>query len=111
MSLKVNDLKEHIETGIKNIIVPAVERIESMRYANTSEVGKRKAREIRDAFDDMVSDALSEVLAEAIAYHIRNAAITGTIITTGSPFTQQAQIFHIETPIINGTVPNTLGIS
>lgn len=111
MSLKVNDLKEHIETGIKNIIVPAVERIESMRYANTSEVGKRKAREIRDAFDDMVSDALSEVLAEAIDYHIRNAAITGTIITTGSPFTQQAQIFHIETPIINGTVPNTLGIS
>lgn len=111
MSLKVGDLKEHIETGIKNIIVPAVERIVSMQFSDTSDVGKKKAREIREAFDDMVSDALAEVLAQAIDYHIRNAAITGTIITTGSPFTQQAQIFHIETPITNGKVPNTLGIS
>lgn len=111
MSLKVDDLKEHIETGIKNIVVPAVERVISMQFADTSEVGKQKAREIGDAFDDMVSDALAEVLAQAIDYHIRNAAITGTIVTTGSPFTQQAQIFHIETPITNGKVPNTLGIS
>ena len=63
------------------------------------------------AWDYMVSDAMSEVLAQAIDYHIRNAAITGTIITTGSPFTQQAKIFHIETPITTGKVPNTLGIS
>ena len=111
MSLKVNDLKEHIEVGFKNIIAPAVERIESLRYTDKSKLGKKKAREIRELWDDMVSDAMSEVLAQAIDYHIRNAAITGTIITTGSPFTQQAKIFHIETTIINGTVPNTLGIN
>lgn len=111
MSLKVNDLKEHIEVGLKNIVVPAIERIELSRYPVPSDVGKKKAREIRELWDDMVSDALSEVIAQAIDYYIRNAAITGTIITTGSPFTQQAQIFHIETPIIDGKVPNTLGIS
>ena len=111
MSLKVDDLKEHLSVGLKNIVVPAIERIESIRYQNTSELGKEKAKEIKEAFDSMVSDSLAEVIAQAIDYYIRNAAITGTIITTGGPVTQQAQITHIETPITNGKVPNTLGIS
>jgi hypothetical protein len=111
MSLKVGDLKEHIEVGLKNIVNPAIERIESLRYTDKSEIGKRKAREIRDMWDDMVSDALSEVIAQAIDYYIKNADITGTIITVGSPFTQEATIFSTQVPIVNGTVPNTLGIS
>lgn len=109
--LKVDDLKSQLEAGIKTILVPAIERMESMRYPNTSKAGKAKAEEIRNAFNDMVAEPLAEVIANAIDYYIKNASITGTIITVGGPMSQTATISSMPTPITNGKVPNTLGIS
>jgi hypothetical protein len=54
---------------------------------------------------------LADNIANAIDYYIKNMAITGTIITVGSPVTQTAVITSMPTPVANGKVPNTLGIS
>ena len=66
---------------------------------------------IAETFDDLVTEPLAENLANAIDYYVKNIAITGTIITSGSPVTQTAMISSMPTPVINGKVPNTLGIS
>jgi len=50
-------------------------------------------------------------LAEAIDYYIKNADITGTIITVGNKFTQTAKINPPGTPVMGGKIPNTLGIN
>ena len=43
-------------------------------------------------------------------YYVRNIEISGTVITVGGPMTQTAKINGMPTPILNGVVPNTLGI-
>lgn len=109
--LKVDDLKSQIKTGIQNIVIPAIERIELMKQPVTSELGTEQAKNVADTFDELISEPLAEVIANAIDYYVKNIAITGTIITIGGPTTQTAQITSMPTPVTNGKVPNTLGIS
>ena len=109
--LNVEGLKDNIKQMIKDIVIPAVKEIELARLPVKSDVGDKMAEQIADTFDELVTEPLAENLANAIDYYVKNIAITGTIITTGSPVTQTAIITSQPTPVINGKVPNTLGIS
>ena len=75
-----------------------------------SELGKEKAKEFAETFDELVTEQLAKLIANAIDYYIKNISITGTIITTGSPVTQMAVIAPAPVPSTAGKIPNTLGI-
>ena len=109
--LDVEKLKNEIKTGIHNTVIPAIERIELQRLPQTSEECKKIAKDVSDTFDEIVSDALAEILANAIDYYVKNMNITGTIITVGGPTTQTATIAPAPTPVTGGKIPNTFGIS
>jgi len=109
--LKVNDLKYQLKVAYSKVLPTAIERIVLTLMPEKSKVGEEKAKEMAQQFDELVSEELAELTANAIDYYIKNAAITGTIITAGSPTTQMAKITSMPTPITNGKVPNTLGIS
>ena len=109
--LNVDGLKDQLKQTIQDIIIPAIKEIELARQPVKSDVGDKQAQQIADTFDELVTEPLAENLANAIDYYVKNIAITGTIITTGSPITQTAKIFSLPTPVTNGKVPNTLGIS
>ena len=109
--LDVNRLKKQISAGIKNIVVPAVKEMELHRHPKKSKKSDQLAQEVSEMFDEVVTDALADVIANAIDYYVKHIAITGQIITTGSPTAQQAKINSMSAPILNGKIPNTLGVS
>lgn len=108
--LNADKLKNEIANGIKQIVIPAIETIELAQLPPgklSEDMAKNKAK----MFDELVTNQLADVLANSIDYYIKNANITGTIITTGSPTTQVAKINPAPTPITGGKVPNTFGIN
>ena len=109
--LNVEGLKNQLKQTIQEIIIPAIKEIELARQSVKSEAGNKLAQQIADTFDDLVTEPLAENLANTIDYYVKNISITGTIITTGSPITQTAVITSMKTPVVNGKIPNTLGIS
>ena len=109
--LNVDGLKDNIKQMIQDIVIPAIKEIELARQPNKSDIGEKQAEQIAETFDELVSEPLADNLANAIDYYVKNMAITGTIITVGSPVTQTAIITSMPTPVTNGKVPNTLGIS
>ena len=109
--LNVDGLKEQIMQTIKDVIIPAIKEIELAKQPVKSDIGDKQAQQVADTFDELVTEPLADNLANAIDYYIKNMAITGTIITVGSPATQTAVITSMPTPVANGKVPNTLGIS
>ena len=109
--LDVDKLKNEIADGIKTTIIPAIKRLELMRFPSTSELGNEMAEDAAAAFDDIVTEPLAEIIANAIDFYIKNANITGTLITNGSPTTHVCTIAAPPTPVTGGKIPNTLGIS
>lgn len=109
--LNVDGLKEQLMQIIKDVVVPAIKEIELARQPLKSDIGDKQAQKIAETFDELVTEPLADNLANAIDYYVKNISITGTIITTGSPVTQTAKIISMPTPVTNGKVPNTLGIS
>ncbi len=109
--LNVDGLKDQLKQTIKDVLIPAIKELELARQPNKSDVGDKQAEQIAQTFDDLITEPLAENLANAIDYYVKNIAITGTIITTGTPVTQTAVITSMPTPVTNGKVPNTLGIS
>ena len=69
------------------------------------------AKDIAERFDASTSDQMAELLSSAIDYYVKNISVTGTLITTGSPFVHTVSITAAPTPITAGKIPNTLGIS
>ena len=110
--LKPDDLKSQLHAAFKQYIPKAIEQCmaNDMQEAGTSKLAKEKAKKFAKTFDDLVSEPLAESIAQAIDYYVKNAQIYGTIITVGSRFTQTATINSTDKPLVNGKVPNTLGI-
>lgn len=108
--LNVKELQNQIKISIQNILVPAVEEVMKVSFPILTETNQETAKDMAEAFDNLVSEPLAEALANAIDYYVKNMSITGTIITTGSPVSQTAKIFSTK-PITNGKIPNTLGVS
>lgn len=109
--LDVDKLKDQIQEGIQNTVIPAIERIELLRLPQQTAEGNEMAKNVADTFDELVSEALADIIANAIDYYIKNMNITGTLITNGSPSTHTCKISPAPTPITGGKIPNTLGIS
>ncbi len=109
--LDVDKLKKEIQTAIQNTVIPAIERIELKRMPTSSSAGNEMAKDIANTFDELVSEALADIIANAIDYYIKNMNITGMLITNGSPSTHTCTISPAPTPITGGKIPNTLGIS
>lgn len=109
--LKVNDLQKQIKAGLTEIYKPAIERCVLMLFPEKTDVGDNISKDIAEAFDDMTSEAVAEILANAIDYYVRNITITGNLITNGPPTTHTCTITPAPTPITAGKIPNTLGIS
>jgi hypothetical protein len=109
--LKVDDLKSQLKSAITNTVKPAIKQVLLASYPVKSNQGDEMAERLSQTFDELVSEQLATLFAQAIDYYIKNASITGTIITAGSPVTQTAVITSLPTPVTNGKVPNTLGIS
>ena len=80
-------------------------QINLKKQPTTSELGNEQAKEVATVFDEMVSEALADILANAIDYYVKNMNITGTIITVGGPTTQTATIAPAPTPITGGKIP------
>ena len=109
--LNVNTLKQQIQQGFTEIYKPALETIILNSYPKTSNSGKKKAAEMAKTWDELTAEPMAEIIANAIDYYIKNANITGTLITYGSPGTHTGRVVAAPTPIVAGKIPNTLGIS
>jgi hypothetical protein len=109
--LDSNKLQKQLQQSIQDIIIPAIEQLELKRYPYKNQWSERNAKEISKLFDNLVSEPLAKVIADAIDCYIKNANVTGTIITTGSPTTQVARINPAGTPTMGGKIPNTFGIN
>ena len=103
-------LKENLANGLSTVLRPAIEECFKRIWPGKSNIGNSYAENFANNFDEMVSDQLAEVFAAAIDYYVKNIEIFGTVMTTGSSIMQTAQINGMSTPILNGAIPNTLGI-
>lgn len=109
--LNADVLKNQIKDAIHVTVIPAISEITKISFPEQGKKGDELAEKMANTFDELVSEQLAEIIANAIDAYIKNMAITGTIITIGSPTTQTAQIFSTPSPMTNGKVPNTLGVS
>jgi hypothetical protein len=109
--LKQEDLQSQLEKAFRNILPGAIEACKLEELPSKSAVGDANAKRFADTFTDMVAGPLATAISSAVDYYIKNASITGTLITYGSPTTHTATISSMPQPAVNGKVPNTLGIS
>ena len=109
--LNPSSLESQLKDIYSTILPPAVEQIVLTLFPQETDIGNNIAKQCAETFDEMVSGPLAEMIANAIDYYVHNISISGMIITTGSPFTQQAQIAPAPSPTVGGKIPNTFGIS
>lgn len=105
MPLHVDTLQSEIQTAIEDILQPALEQGMLATYTRASDKAKIAAKRFSEVVTEQVAEPMAKSLAAAIDYHVRSADIFGKIITDPvkadieSPF-----------PLLNGIIPNTLGI-
>ena len=107
--LNKQTLQKEIQGAIEELLPNALrEGLKSTFYRET-ESGNKMADRFASVVTELFAQPFSEALAAAIDYHVRSASIYGTIVTVGSMVTQTANV-NSPSPILNGKVPNTLGI-
>lgn len=108
--LNKSELKTQIQDGIEKFLKPALEGGFKSTFPNESEIGDETAQTFAETTVEIFAEPFATHLADCIDYYVKSISISGTIITTGSPATQQAMI---KSPkyVTNGKVPNSLGIS
>lgn len=109
--LNENQLANNFKDTFKNILCPVFETALLEFLPSKSEDGTEKCAQFKECLMENLCEPLATALASAIHMYVKQISINGTIITTGSPFTQTAVISSNFIPIVNGTVPNSLGIS
>ena len=112
--LNSNQLKSDLKNTFSQILPNAIEVCLRSTYTEMTDQTEKLCSEFAERFDNMVSDALAERLADIIDQYLKSACIYGNIITTGSPVTQTAIVnpggtLNVANPIA-GKVPNILGI-
>lgn len=104
-------LGEYISNSIRTIVGPAIQQCLLNSFPVQTSAGEMMAEQFCTSFNELVADALGEALADAIDYYIKNMNIHGVIMTTGGPTNQTANINGSNVPMVNGVIPNTLGVS
>ena len=107
-------LKADLKNTFSQILPNAIEICMRSTFTEMTDESQKLCAEFAERFDDMVSDALAERMADIIDQYVKSACIYGTIITTGSPVTQMAMInpggvVNVANPVA-GKIPNILGI-
>lgn len=109
--LKPEVLKEQIYNAFSQYFPLAFEEAAKVLMPTTSEAGSEMCKNFGQTLSELLAEPMASSIAYAIDFYIKNASITGQIVTTGSPVTQTATLIPSTTPIIAGTIPNTLKIS
>ncbi len=107
--LKVDKLESEIKKAFDETFPGAFEQAILTIFPEKSKTGDDMAKEFGETVTELISEPMAQRLAAAIDYHVRSADIYGTIITVGSMVTQTAMV-NSTSPLVNGKVPNTLGI-
>lgn len=107
--MTVKELKDHIAGGVKSTLPKSLKDALKGMWPN-SDLAEDLADEMSHALVTAFADSFADVLATAIDAYATSLKITGTIITTGSPSTQQARIIEAPMPASAGSIPNTLKI-
>lgn len=102
-------LAKNLTKALKDYLCPVFETALLELMPGPSEDGNDKAKQFRECLEDNLCENLAIALASCIDTYIKNADIVGTVLTTGSPFTQQAQLIGPPQPT-KGLVPNGLKI-
>lgn len=108
--LNPSGLEQQIKNALEQYLPPTFEAAAHVLIPGTSDAGDEVCKEFGQTVSDLLSEPLASSLAAAIDYYVKNISISGTIITTGSPVTQQAPIIPAPTPVVAGVIPNTLKI-
>lgn len=107
--LDVSALQKSLQTAFEEVLPSAFKEVMKAISPVKSSDMEDKADAVEKMVKELISEDLSTRIAYAIDYYIKNANVYGTIITVGSPTTQTASI-QSPSPLINGKVPNSLGI-
>lgn len=102
-------LAKEIKAMLDDVVPGAMEQAWLETFPGNSEAGRELAKKFGETFNKLTSPHISQRLAAAIDYYVRNADIYGTLITTGSPVLHTCAI-ESPFPLTNGKVPNTLGL-
>lgn len=108
--LNEQKLYKEIKAAFNETFPTAFQHALKTTFPGQSSVGDDVAKQFGKSIDEAISEPLAKRLAAAIDYYVRNANVYGTIITVGSPVTQTA-VINSPTPLTNGKIPNTLGIT
>ena len=109
--LNVNVLKSKIQEGFTAIYKPAIEQVILATMPQKSKLGDEMAKRLSETWDELTAEPMAEIIANAIDFYIKNANITGTLLTYGSPGAHSGSFIAAPTPTVAGKIPNTLGIS
>lgn len=108
--LNPDGLEKQIKNALEQYLPPTFEQAAHILLPSKSDAGDEICKEFGQTVSDLLAEPLASSLAAAIDYYVKNISISGTIITTGSPVTQQAPIVPAPTPTVAGVIPNTLKI-
>lgn len=108
--LNPDNLEKQIKNALEQYLPVAFEQAILTLMPGKSKEGDEMAKNFGNTVSKLLAEPLASSLAAAIDYYVKNISISGTIITTGSPVTQQS-IISSPSPLTNGIVPNSLKIT
>lgn len=112
--LNNTQLKADLKNTFSQILPNAIEVCMRSTFTQLTDQSQKMCTEFAERFDEMVSDALAERLADIIDQYLKSMCIYGNILTAGSPVTQTAIInpggvINVANPVA-GKLPNVFGV-
>ena len=104
-------LKDDIQGALEDILPTAFTQCIQGLFTLKTDTGDKMAENFGKNLTEMIAEPLATRISDAIDAYIKCMSIQGTVITIGSPVTQTAQIMSMPLPVLNGVIPNTLGVS
>ena len=105
--LKKDVLKQEIQDAFETLLPGAFKEALRAVQPQESKDGNEMAEKFGQVITDLLSEPLAQALASAIDYHVRSADVHGTVIV--NPYTHMARI-DSPNPLTNGKITNTFGI-
>ena len=109
--LDKGSLKDDIQGALEDILPTAISQCVQGLFTLKTDTVNQMAETFGKNLTEMIAEPIATRLSDAIDAYIKCMSIQGTLITMGSPFTQTAQVISLPMPVLNGTVPMTLGVS
>ena len=109
--LDKSGLKDDIQGALEDILPTAFTQCIQGLFTLKTETGDQMAENFGKNLTEMIAEPLATRISDAIDAYVKCMSIQGTLITMGSPFTQTAQVISLPMPVLNGSVPMTLGVS